>query len=233
MRGEARGDPGGARRLAVGGAGAAAWACLALALLAACATPRRPAAPLATVPLGYEETGEASWYGHPYHGRRTASGEIYDMHQMTAAHPTLPFGTWVLVTNTASGRSARVRITDRGPFVDGRVIDVSYAAARLLGAVGPGVIPVRLRVVAAPVSAAPRPAGRFAVQVGAFADEERAREVQAALGRSGISAAVVTAEVDDRRVYRVRVGPFASRDDAERQAAQVSRLGYRVLVVSD
>jgi rare lipoprotein A (peptidoglycan hydrolase) len=99
---------------------------------------------------GYEETGEASWYGHPYHGRRTASGEIFDMYQMTAAHRTLPFGTWVVAENSANGRSVKVRINDRGPHKSRRILDLSYAAARVLGAIGPGVIPVRLRVIASP-----------------------------------------------------------------------------------
>ena len=128
-------------------------AALAL-LLAACASP----GPTPPTPVhmphpvfdGHEETGEASWYGHPYHGRRTASGEIFDMYQMTAAHPSLPFGTWVLVENSANGRSVQVRINDRGPHKSRRIIDLSYAAARVLGAVGPGVIPVRLRVIASP-----------------------------------------------------------------------------------
>jgi len=122
--------------------------------LAACASPR-PAPPTAApaphpVFVGHEETGEASWYGHPYHGRRTASGEIFDMYQMTAAHRTLPFGTWVVVENSANGRSVKVRINDRGPHKSRRILDLSYAAARVLGAIGPGVIPVRLRVIASP-----------------------------------------------------------------------------------
>ncbi|MGH7426115.1 MAG: septal ring lytic transglycosylase RlpA family protein [Candidatus Methylomirabilales bacterium] len=99
---------------------------------------------------GYEETGEASWYGHPYHGRRTASGEIFDMYQMTAAHPSLPFGTWIVVENRANGRSVKVRINDRGPNRSRRILDLSYAAARVLGAIEPGVIRVRLRVIASP-----------------------------------------------------------------------------------
>jgi rare lipoprotein A len=125
-----------------------------LVVLAACAGPRpAPPAPVHTphpVFEDYEETGEASWYGHPYHGRRTASGETFDMYQMTAAHRTLPFGTWVLVENSTTGRSVKVRINDRGPHRSRRILDLSYAAARALGAIGPGVIPVRLRVIASP-----------------------------------------------------------------------------------
>lgn len=100
--------------------------------------------------LGWEQTGEASWYGVPYHGRRTASGEVYDMYKLTAAHPTLPMGTRIVVTHRGTGRSVEVRINDRGPFKRGRIVDLSYAAAQRLGVVGPGVIPVRLVVVGLP-----------------------------------------------------------------------------------
>jgi rare lipoprotein A len=96
------------------------------------------------------QTGYASWYGEPHHGRQTASGERYDMHELTAAHPTLPMGTRLVVTNLNNGRSAAVRVNDRGPVVDGRIVDLSYAAARRLAAIGDGVVPVRVRVVSVP-----------------------------------------------------------------------------------
>jgi rare lipoprotein A len=128
------------RTLALGGLS------LLVASLPACGTSQRIRA--VPVAVGHEEIGLASWYGHPYHGRRTASGEVYDMRQMTAAHRTMPFGTRVRVTNLDTGRSVEVRINDRGPFADRRIIDVSYAAAQKLGAIGPGVIPVRVRVIA-------------------------------------------------------------------------------------
>ena len=96
------------------------------------------------------QTGEASWYGEPHHGRTTASGETYDMNQLTAAHRTLPMGTRVLVTNLKNGRAVEVRINDRGPSVDGRIIDLSFAAAKELGAVPSGTIPVRIRVISQP-----------------------------------------------------------------------------------
>jgi rare lipoprotein A len=98
--------------------------------------------------------GIASWYGRPHHGRRVASGEIYDMHRLTAAHRTLPFDTIVLVQNKRNGREVNVRINDRGPFVKGRVIDLSYAAAKALDMLVPGTAPVRLKVVR---SKAPHP----------------------------------------------------------------------------
>src|SRR5690349_19920588 len=103
--------------------------------------------PPGAVQVGYSETGLASWYGHPYHGRRASDGEIYDMEKMTGAHRTLPFNTWVRVENLENRRTADVRIIDRGPFVDGRVIDVSRAAARSLGFLGTGTARVRFEVI--------------------------------------------------------------------------------------
>ena len=122
-----------------------------LATLSGCATTtprggvRTPAPATSAV-----QTGEASWYGAAHQGRRTASGEAYDMYRLTAAHPTLPLGVHVLVTNIKNGRSVEVRVNDRGPTVAGRIIDLSYAAAAVLGAIGDGVIPVRLRVLSMP-----------------------------------------------------------------------------------
>jgi rare lipoprotein A len=97
--------------------------------------------------LGSVQTGYASWYGKAHQGRRTTSGEVYDMYKLTAAHPALPMGTRLLVTNLKNGRSVTVRVNDRGPIVDGRILDLSFAAARELGAIGDGVVPVRIRVV--------------------------------------------------------------------------------------
>ncbi|MEQ1886265.1 MAG: septal ring lytic transglycosylase RlpA family protein [Bryobacteraceae bacterium] len=107
-------------------------------------TPRAPAK------IGEQETGIASWYGVPYHGRRTASGEVYDMEQLTAAHKKLPFQTWVEVTNLENGKSVDVRITDRGPFIRGRIIDLSHRAANDIDMLGPGIAKVRLKVIRPP-----------------------------------------------------------------------------------
>lgn len=100
--------------------------------------------------VGYEQVGKASWYGSPHHGRRTASGDVFDMYERTAAHRTLPFGTWVLVENLKNGRKVEVRINDRGPFKRGRILDLSYAAAKRLKAVRAGVVPIRLQVIRVP-----------------------------------------------------------------------------------
>jgi rare lipoprotein A len=126
------------------------WLVFALLLSSACA--RRAAKTPGAVPVkkGYTETGIASWYGYPYHGRRTASGEIYDMNKLTAAHRTLPFGVWVEVENRRNKRRVDLRITDRGPFVEGRIIDVSKAAAESLDMIGPGIVPVKIKVIRLP-----------------------------------------------------------------------------------
>jgi len=111
---------------------------------------RPPAPPTVTTPPREPDallTGNASWYGKPHQGRKTASGEPFDMNALTAAHRTLPFGTRVLVTNVRNGRTVEVRINDRGPQIPDRIIDLSYAAARALGAVGDGVFRVRIAVV--------------------------------------------------------------------------------------
>lgn len=130
------------------------------------------------VPAGakpiFEQTGTASWYGPPYHNRRGSNGEIYNMNAMTAAHLTLPLGSIVRVTNLKTGHSAVLRITDRGPFVEGRILDLSLAAAKTLDVYGPGTAKVRLEVLQAP--AALDIGGRWAIQIGSFADEQSAAE---------------------------------------------------------
>lgn len=207
---------------------------LLLALLVAgCARKRRvpiaPAAPHpAAVPqIGDEETGIASWYGHPYHGRRASNGEIYDMEKLTAAHRTLPFGAMVRVRNLDNDRTVEVRITDRGPFIEGRIIDLSRAAARDIGMLGPGTAKVRLRIVALP---AVLPEGYFAVQIGAFrhrpnAERERIRMAErygsARLVRRGGSPAL----------WRVLVGRAATQEEAGALANRVRTEGGTAFVV--
>jgi len=119
---------------------------LALAAPGCATTPTALPAP-APQPPGTTQSGPASWYGERYHGRRTASGERFDMHALTAAHPTLPFGTRLRVVNLRNGRRVEVRINDRGPTVPGRIIDLSYAAARALGAVQAGIVPVQVTIL--------------------------------------------------------------------------------------
>src|ERR1700685_4364388 len=124
----------------------------ALSLATGCARKVSARVPSAVKPahIGDTETGIASWYGVPYNGRRSANGEIYDMEKLTAAHRTLPFDTWVEVTNLENKKRVDVRITDRGPFVNGRIIDLSLAAARELDLVQAGIVRVRIKVIRRP-----------------------------------------------------------------------------------
>lgn len=130
-----------------------------------------PAIPAGARPLA-TEIGKASWYGPPYHNRRGSNGEVYNMHAMTAAHRTLPLGTIVRVTNLNTGHSAFVRITDRGPFIPGRILDLSLAAARKLDVYLPGVAEVKVEVMQTPAPL--ETGGKWAVQIGGFPHEEAA-----------------------------------------------------------
>ena len=209
-----------------------AWIAVAIVLLAGCARPRPAILPPVPARIGYEETGLASWYGNPFHGRRTASGEVYDMGEMTAAHRTLPFNTWLIVENLDNRRTVEVRVNDRGPFAGSRILDLSYGAARLLGATGPGVIPIRLRVIGSTSGPASRDRA-FAVQVGAFSAQEKALALQRELAGTGAEASVQQAEVGGRTIYRVRVGRFASSGEATATARRLARSGYAVIVVTE
>ena len=167
---------------------------------------------------GYEEEGIASWYGHPYHGRQAANGETYDMDQMTAAHRTLPFGTWVEVANLVNGKQVTVRITDRGPFIEGRIIDLSHAAAREIEMIGPGTVRVRVRVKSAPQV----PAGgeHFAVQIGAFRERGRA-EALAERMRSEYGKSQLVVRPGSPPLWRVLVGDEGSAEAAAGLAERI------------
>lgn len=153
----------------------------------------KPAAPALSVPPDavplFTETGTASWYGPPYHNRHASNGEIYDMNAMTAAHRTLPLNSLVRVTNLRSGDSTLVRITDRGPFVEGRVIDLSLAAAKAIDVWRPGTAPVQLEVMHAPVPL--DSGGRWCVQIGAFHQQRAAEELRERLTRRYLTAKVL------------------------------------------
>ena len=155
------------------------------------------------------------------------------MGQMTAAHRTLPFNTWLIVENLNNGRTVEVRVNDRGPFAGSRILDLSYGAARLLGATGPGVISIRLRVIASLTSGPPSRDRAFAVQVGAFSAQETALALQRELAGTGAEANVLQAEVGGRTIYRVRVGRFASSAEATATARRLAKIGYAVIVVTE
>jgi rare lipoprotein A len=151
------------------------------------------------------EIGLASWYGPPYAGRKGADGTVYDQNAMTAAHLTLPMGTMVRVTNLATNQSAVVKITDRGPFVRGRIIDLSLAAAKATGVYWAGVAKVKVEAFAAPVRANADPGGRWCVQIGAFARESDAVKLKEDLLRRYATAKVI--EFPGPTGYWVRVNP--------------------------
>ncbi|MGH8501529.1 MAG: septal ring lytic transglycosylase RlpA family protein [Gammaproteobacteria bacterium] len=187
---------------------------------------------------GFVERGMASWYGPDFHGRRTSSGETYDMYAMTAAHPGLPLPTYVQVTNLENGRKTVVRVNDRGPFHGGRVIDLSYAAARKLGILerGTGLVEVRALDPGAP-AAAPAPsvenvpviaAPSLFVQVGAFTELRNAEQLRAELLLRQLGDIHIASEaVADGALYRVRVGPLPSASDADSTAQRLQALGMR------
>jgi rare lipoprotein A len=176
------------------------------------------------------ETGVASWYGPDFHGKFTSNKEIYDMYDMTAAHRTLPFGTYVMVTNLDNGRTATVRINDRGPFVGDRIIDLSYAAARVLGMIGPGTIPVRLEVLRG-ISSAPGGRG-WSVQAGSFISKNNASNLARKLKGNYEGVYIALFKTSTQVYYRVRLK--ASDGDAARELAQ--RLfadGYTVIILEE
>ena len=191
--------------------------------------PKRGKPSQTPAPAGYLEEGNASWYGVPFNGRRASNGEIYDMYKLTAAHRTLPFETMVRVTNLNNGKSTTVRITDRGPFVDNRIIDLSLAAAREIESIGPGVVPVRVEVLTPGVDVT---GGFFTVQVGAFRDQANAQRLRDRLNLSYSPIFIQQYDSPDGTFYRVRVGKVSGEDDARQFGEQLrSREGFTPFVV--
>jgi rare lipoprotein A len=180
--------------------------------------PGRTSPYAATAPApGTTERGLASWYGHPYHGRAAADGEIYDMETLVAAHRTLPFQTRVRVRNLSNDKAVDVRIIDRGPFVQGRVIDLSHAAAKEIDLIGPGVGQVEITVIGGPAN--PEPA-LFAVQIGAFREKANAeRAEQNMIANYGAARAVLRA--GDQPVWRILAGRETSPEAAEILAQRI------------
>lgn len=202
---------------------------IALVLALTVATGCRKKSHMAQPPRpGAHETGVASWYGEPYHGRRAANGEIYDMEKMTAAHRTLPFNTWVRVRNLTNEKLCEVRITDRGPFVDGRIIDLSRAAARSIDMLGPGTAHVEVTIISPPKDLPPQEL--FAVQVGAFRDRERAERVRSDM-ESRYGKARVVERFGSSPIWRVLVGEEESAEGAAGLAERISAEGTPAFVV--
>ena len=198
---------------------------------------------------GYSERGIASWYGSKFHGRRTSSGEIYDMYQMTAAHKSLPLPTYVRVTNLRNGRSVIVKVNDRGPFHDNRLIDLSYAAATKLDILKEGTGLVEITAIDPRQPTPPtqlvtadarqggggsRGHGSVFIQVGAFSSRQNAEQFQAQLNSHALGQVTIQeGQSGAGPVYRVRIGPLANVDAADRTAQGLERIGvadFRIVI---
>jgi rare lipoprotein A len=163
------------------------------------------------------EEGTASWYGVPFHGRRAADGEIFDMNSLVAAHRTLPFGSILRVTNLNNGREVQVRVIDRGPFVGDRILDLARAAAVALDMIGTGTAPVRIELLSGPAPAV----GDFTVQVGAFTDRSNAERLRESLLPRYQPVFIQDDVAPAGHFYRVRVGQVSSADAAQQLADQL------------
>ncbi len=189
---------------------------------------------------GFTQVGIASWYGEEFHGRKTSTGETYDMHSMTAAHKILPFDTFVLVQNLETDKKIKVRINDRGPFVSGRIIDLSYGAARELGMVEQGTARVRVSALGKEKTVVEKGViktlyepevnygiGSFSVQVGSFASLENAERLVSRLSASFGDAHVVTSDRYNPPLYQVRVSRMSTLEAARGKVEELKQMGFK------
>ena len=175
--------------------------------------------------IGYVERGIASWYGEAFHGKPTSSGEIYNMYDLTAAHKLMPLGTVAKITNLENDQSVVVKINDRGPFIEGRIIDLSYSAAREIGMAEKGLSRVEIEVMKWGESLTD-----FTVQVGSFELEENAQRLKEKLNRKYKDVHIKTYALIDKQYYRVRVGSTKDIRTAERLAEKLSEEGFSFFI---
>lgn len=201
-------------------------------LLVSCSSPAPKPTYFPGYPIGYVERGIASWYGPGFHGNKTANGERYDMHKMTAAHRTLPLGSVAVVRSTSTGRQVTVRINDRGPFAKGRVMDLSLAGAQALGMIGHGTDQIELRVVG--FQGRTVDMGFLRVQIGSFAEQQNALKLLQQAQRVYSRGRIQTVDLPDGRRYRVQVGEFRTEAQAESAALRLeSDLSVQSFVFRD
>jgi peptidoglycan lytic transglycosylase len=182
------------------------------------------------------QTGMASWYGPGFHGKRTANGEVYNQHALTAAHRTLPLGTRAVVTNVNTGESVEVRINDRGPYKYGRVIDLSYAAARRIGMWTAGVVPVRVEVLHPDEILPPEKMVvplAYAVLLASSTDAEEISSLLSEVGKYQSDAYVTLLSSGPLQYYQLRLGPFRSRGQAAARARELTKVGVQALIVAE
>ncbi len=179
---------------------------------------------------GNIQKGIASWYGSDFHGKLTSNREIYNMHALTAAHKTLPFGAYVRVTNLNNAKSIVVRINDRGPFIKGRIIDLSYAAAKKLGMDITGVAPVKIKVVK---KYSPKKSSqKFSIQVGSFISKKNAEILKGKLQKNYWNVYISKIKISSNTYYRVRI-KARSVKSAEKIAKKLKKQGYRPNVLEE
>jgi len=209
---------------------------LTLYILISCAAKVKPVKPV----VGAQQTGVASWYGEDFHGKPTASGEIYNMYDMTAAHKTLPLGTHVMVTNLDTGKSVQVKINDRGPFVKNRIIDLSYSAAKAIDMVGPGTAHVTIEILDTPGPSSRHTSSHtthqepalYTIQVASFVNKENADTLAIKIENLVEGVYIVLYKTNETTYYRVRVGTFDSREKAVKTAKHLTEHGYNVIITS-
>jgi len=210
---------------------------VAFLVLSACAATTPPqeqtaAAPAAGAPVtpadqAYRETGLASWYGREFHGRKTASGDVFDMNAMSAAHRTLPLGTMITVTNLENFKSVSVKVIDRGPLVRNRILDLSYGAAKQLGFVAQGAAQVKIETQG-PVGSG---AALYTVLAASFTEEENAKLLKERLNRKYEVVHILPVATNLATLFRVQVGAYPTEEKAERIAAKLKLDGLEPLVL--
>ncbi|MBF0520643.1 MAG: septal ring lytic transglycosylase RlpA family protein [Nitrospirae bacterium] len=195
------------------------------------------------VPIKSGSVMVASWYGPDFHGKPTASGEIYDMNAMTAAHKTLPFGTILQVTNPKNGASAKVVVNDRGPFITGRDLDLSYSAAKAIGVYGPGTMTVEIDYlgrdmryvkyikVSDTIASSASPSG-YTIQIGAFQEQQNALRLKSSLEFEYKGVYIKQISSNGKTIYRVRVGKYKDKTKAIEYAKGLAEVGYDTLVTA-
>jgi rare lipoprotein A len=213
---------------------------ICLIFLTSCSSGRyetRPLPPAAAVPG--KATAIASWYGAEFHGRPTSSGEIFNMNERTAAHKSYPFGTRLSVVNPENGLSTVVTVNDRGPFVEGRDIDLSYQAAKDIGLIGPGTGRVILEYAGRSEGyvktvgyAKSYGGGPFTIQAGSFEDPVNAIRLKKALELEYNGVYIMDADINGKTLYRVRLGKFPSKKEAYKEAKRLADEGYSALIAA-
>ncbi|MEN2994286.1 MAG: septal ring lytic transglycosylase RlpA family protein [Thermodesulfovibrio sp.] len=206
---------------------------LTLVMMISCAPAKKPSSFEYAPPEA--KKGIASWYGPDFHGKPTASGEIYNMYDYTCAHREYPFGTKLRVVNLQNGKDVICTVNDRGPFIPGRDLDLSYASAKKIGLIGPGTTEVLMEPIGRDISYvryvkyAPL-SGALTIQVGAFREIENALRLKQALSLKYHNVYINKANIKGDTFYRVRVGKFTSYDEAFNLAKSMGQEGYKVII---